>query len=75
MSATSSMTTAGPGSEVLHERVEGVDEGGLHLPRQMGVDLGRAGAAVPEVGLDEPEVDAGFQQMGRVGMSPMPGPE
>ena len=35
----------------------------------MGVDLGSAGAAVPQVLLDDPQVDAGLEQMGGVGMA------
>jgi len=57
MSATSSMKTSGQESEVFHEVVERIGEGGLHLPRQVGVDLGGAGAAMPKIGLNDPEVD------------------
>jgi len=45
-----------------------IGEGGLQLPRQMGIHLGGAGAAVPEVLLDDPEVHPRFQQMGGVGV-------
>src|SRR5712692_3436946 len=69
MSATSSMRTSGKGSEALHELVERVGQGSPHLARQMGVDLGGAGAAVTEVLLDEAQVDAGLEQVGGVGMA------
>ena len=36
------------------------------LPRQVSVNLGRAGTAVAEVDLDQAQVDAGFEQMGPV---------
>jgi len=35
----------------------------------MGVDLGSPRAAVPQVLLDDPQVDAGLEQMGGVGMA------
>lgn len=69
MSATSSTTASGRRSEVVHERVERVGECGSHLPRQMRVDLGGAGAAVTEGLLDNPKVDAGFQQVCRIGVT------
>ena len=69
MSATSSMRTSGEGSEALHELVERIGQGGPHLARQMGIELCSARAAVPQVFLDDPQVDAGFQQVGGVGMA------
>ena len=60
MSATSSTKASARRSEVVHEGVEGIGECGFHLPRQMRVDLGGAGAAVTEVLLDNPWVDAGL---------------
>src|SRR3990172_5206132 len=69
MSATSSTTASGRRSEVVHKGVERVGECGSHLPRQMRVNLGGAGAAVTEGLLDNPQVDAGLQQMCRIGMA------
>ena len=54
----------GERSEALHELVERVGEGDSHLTRQMGVDLGGTRAAVPQVVLDDAQVDAGLQQVG-----------
>jgi len=56
-------------SDALHELVERIGQGGLDLPRQMGVELRRAGAAVPEVLLEDAGVHPHFQQMRRVGMA------
>ena len=49
-------------SETVHQLVERIGEGGLDLPRQMRVDLRGAAAAVTERLLNDPQVDAGFQQ-------------
>lgn len=51
----------GEESEVWHELVEGIGQGGLHLPGQVRVKLGSAGAAVAEVFLNDPEVEPRFQ--------------
>ena len=68
MSATS-RKTSGERSEPLPELVERIGEGGPHLARQVRVDLCGAGAAVPQVLLDDPQVDPGLQPMGGVGMA------
>ena len=68
MSATSSMQTSRERSDALHELVQRIGQGGPHLPRQMRVDLGGAGAAVAQVLLDDPQVP-GLQQVGGVRMA------
>ena len=55
-------------SETVHQLVERIGESGLDLPRQMRVDLRGAGAAMTEGLLNDSQVHAGFQQVGRVRM-------
>ena len=64
--------TSGDRSEAVHQRVQRVGEPGANLARQMGVDLGRPGTAVAQGVLDDPQIDASFQEVGRVRVSPMP---
>jgi len=59
-------------SEALHQAVDRIDGGLPDLPREMGVDLGGPGTAVPESRLDQAEVDAIFEEMGGVGVRLMP---
>ena len=65
--ATSNMRTSE--SEVLHEFIERVDLGGPHLLSEMGIDRGRFRAAVPEIVLNQTQMNAGFHQVCRVGMT------
>ncbi len=55
-------------SEALHQPVDRIDGGLADLRREVGIDLRGPGARVAEVGLDEAEIHAGFEQMGRVGV-------
>jgi len=59
-------------SEALHQTVDRIDGGLPDLLREMGVDLGGPGAAVPESLLDQAEVDAVFEEVGGVGVPLMP---
>ena len=70
ISATSSMP-ASDRSEAVHQVVERIGQRGLHVPGQVCVNLGRAQAAVAEDLLNDPQIDPGFQQVGRVRMTPM----
>jgi hypothetical protein len=56
-------------SEVVHQLVQRVGEPGANLARQMGVDLDRPGTAVTQGVLDDPQIDAGFQEVRRVRMA------
>jgi hypothetical protein len=59
-------------AEAVDEVRQRIGERGPNLMGQVGVNLRRAGAAVPEDFLNDPQVHAGFQQMGRKRMSLMP---
>lgn len=43
--------------------------GVAQFPGEVGVEGGGLGARMPEVFLDEPEIDAGFQKMGGVAVA------
>ena len=57
------------GSESLHELIQWHPHGGSDRLGQMGVDLGGPRTPVAQSLLNDPEVDAGFQQMSGVGMA------
>ena len=59
----------GRSADPVDEVGERIGEGGADLLRQVGVDLRRTGAPVPEDLLNDPQVHAGFQQMGRKRMA------
>ena len=61
-----------PVLEVFHEFIQRMDHRIARFLCQVGVDLSRARAAVPEVLLNDAEVHAHFQQMCGVRVSPMP---
>lgn len=69
------LSQLGHGGGGLKARHEAIDlEGGV-LPGEwceMGVDLSGGGEGVTEAGLDGGEVDAGFEEVGGVGMAVMP---
>jgi hypothetical protein len=56
-------------SEVLHAFGEGMPCHGVGLGGEMGVDGGRGGRLMPQVILDETQVDAGLEQMGGIAVS------
>ena len=57
------------GSESVHELIQWHPHGGSDRLGQMGVDLGGPRTPVAQSLLNDPEVDAGFQQMSGVGMA------
>src|SRR5450759_810607 len=69
MSATSNMSDLRSGSEVFHQVVERVSLGGPHGAGQMGVKSRSARTAMAQVVLNQPQVNACFQQVRSVGMS------
>jgi len=48
-------------SEVVHQLVQRIRQGGSNFAREMCVDLGRPRAAMAQGVLDDPQIDAGFQ--------------
>ena len=69
ISATSSMPASR--SEAVHEVVERIGQRGLHVGRQMRVDLGRPQALVAEDRLDEAQTHARGVEVRGVRMTPM----
>ena len=55
--------------EADHQAIDGIGRGLLHLRGEVGVERGGLGARVAEIGLDEPEIDSGLEQMGGVGVA------
>lgn len=47
--------------QILHELIDGIDNRVANLACQMGVELRTAGAAMPEILLDDTQIDARFQ--------------
>lgn len=60
-----------PMSQALHERVDVGDRIFLPIAGQVQIDHGRLQAAVPQILLDDAQVDTGFEQMGGIGMAAM----
>ena len=58
-----SVTTPNAASAALHQVVDGVDGGVAEFPGQVGVDGRGLRAIVPQVVLDQAEIDAGFEKM------------
>ena len=58
-------------AEPLHQAIDRIDRGLADLWGEMGVDLRGPSAPMAEGGLDEAEIHAVFEQVGRVGVPPV----
>ena len=61
----------GCGSEVFQESLDRIRGALPNLLREVGIDLGGPQTAVSEIGLDDADVDAIFQEVGGVGVAAM----
>jgi hypothetical protein len=69
MSASSHGRGSGWRSEGLDEAFDGIQGGVADFPGEVGVESSGARAGVAEVFLDQPELDAGLQEVDGVGMA------